>query len=98
LDDLAQTSARVSHEHPAAFEIDPEERRHTIGPSLGEQRYERGLVSKCRHVRLEVDITPPGRDAQHRRPASDVRLLDGSHGADTEPRELLVEPAVRSAV
>ena len=43
-DDLAQPLARVGHQHPAALEVDREQRRHDIRPLPRQHPHERRLV------------------------------------------------------
>jgi hypothetical protein len=73
---LPQLRARVRHQHPAALEVGPEERRDAVGAARREQRHERRLVVERVHVRLEPDVALIRRHAQHRRPRIDVGLLD----------------------
>ena len=94
LDDLAQSVTCVGHEHPAAFQIDGQQRRHAVGSARRDQRDRCGLVPKRSGVRLEVDVTALGRHTHHRRPGPHVVLVDRPDSAEIEPRHLGTDPLV----
>ena len=88
LDGLTQSVTRVGHEHPAAFQIDGQQRRHAVGSLRRDQRDRCSLVLKRSGIRLEVDVAALGRHAHHRRPGLHVVLVDRPNSAEAEPRHL----------
>ena len=86
LEQLAQTRARVAQEHPTERVVGGGHLGHPAGPELVEEDREPDL----RRVvgRLEPEDPVRRRDAHHRGPDPDVRLLDraGHLGVIVDPR------------
>ena len=72
-----------------------QQRGYDVGPTLGEQRDQAGLVGERRGVGLEPHVARVGRHPHHGRPVADVRLLDLTGARQPELPETVGDPPVR---